>query len=98
TVDLNSFPTRRSSDLTIRRDDRDVELVDLVELGLFRLGGARHAGELLIHAEVVLNGDRREGLCFLAHGHAFLRLDGLVEPVGPRSEEHTSELQSRSDL
>ncbi len=62
----------------VRGNDDDLELVDLVELGLFGLGGARHTGKLLVHAEVVLDRDRRERLRLLAHRHAFLRLDGLV--------------------
>src|SRR2546429_2760587 len=51
---------------------------------LARLGQRRprHAGELLVHAEVVLEGDGRQRLV--------LRHD--------RSEEHTSELQSRLHL
>src|SRR5439155_10272471 len=40
----------------VRRDHHDFQLVDLVELGLFGLGRPRHAGELLVHAEVVLDG------------------------------------------
>ena len=46
----------------VGRDDRDVELVDLVELRLLGLGRAGHAGQLVVHAEVVLDRDRRERL------------------------------------
>ena len=69
-------------------DDDDVELVDLVELGGFGLGGAGHAGELFVHAEVVLEGDGGEGLVFLADGDAFLGFDGLMEAVGPAAAGH----------
>ena len=72
----------------VGRDDDDVELVDLVELGGFGLGGAGHAGELLVHAEVVLEGDGRERLVFLADGDAFLGFDGLVQAVGPAAAGH----------
>src|SRR2546422_8185560 len=37
-----------------RRDHHHVELVDLPELSLLRLRRAGHAGELLVHPEVVL--------------------------------------------
>ena len=74
--------------LAVGGDDDDVELVDLVELGGFGLGGAGHAGELFVHAEVVLEGDGGEGLVFLADGDAFLGFDGLVEAVGPAAAGH----------
>ena len=74
--------------LAVGGDDDDVELVDLVELGGLGLGGAGHAGELLIHAEVVLEGDGGEGLVFLADGDAFLGFDGLVEAIGPAAAGH----------
>src|SRR3546814_5192696 len=53
---------------------------------LFRSAG--HAGHLRIQAEVVLEGDRGEGLVLVLDGHPLLGLERL------RSEEHTSELQS----
>src|SRR4029077_3350327 len=42
---------------TVGRNDDDVQLVDLVELFGFRVGGAGHAGELSVVSEVVLGGD-----------------------------------------
>ncbi len=74
--------------LAVGGDDDDVELVDLVELGGFGLGGAGHAGEFFVHAEVVLEGDGGEGLVFLADGDAFLGFDGLMEAVGPAAAGH----------
>ncbi len=72
----------------VGRGDDDVELVDLSELGGFGLGGAGHAGELLVHAEVVLEGDGGERLVFLADVDAFLGFDGLVQSVGPAAAGH----------
>jgi hypothetical protein len=60
----------------------DAELVDVVELGSLGLGGAGHAGELAVHAEVVLQGDGGVGLVLLFDPHAFLGLDRLVEALG----------------
>src|SRR5207253_10226889 len=94
-VSLHSFPTRRSSDLSWRRSflvDRIFAFVIHVARGgnerwkLGRLPGTWPA-------------------CSLAEG-----LQGLFQPLGPflivltqvidfpRSEEHTSELQSRGHL
>ena len=61
-------------------NDGDVEVVDLLELGRFGFRGARHAGQLLVHAEVVLEGDGGERLVFALDLHAFLGLHGLVRP------------------
>ena len=74
--------------LAVGGDDDDVELVDLVELGGFGLGGAGHAAEFFVHAEVVLEGDGGEGLVFLADGDAFFGFDGLMEAIGPAAAGH----------
>ena len=72
----------------VRRNHGDIELVDVVELRLLRLGRARHARELLVHAEVVLDRDRRHGLGLALHLHPFLGLDRLVQPLGPAPARH----------
>ena len=72
----------------IGRDGQDIETVDVVKLGGFGFGGAGHAREFFVEAEVILNRDGREGLGFLLNGHAFLRLDRLMESVGPTAAGH----------
>ncbi len=74
----------------VRRNDGNLQLVDVVELGGFGFGRARHAGELAVEPEVVLEGDRRQRLIFLADGHAFLGLHRLVQPIGPPPTRHQS--------
>src|SRR5699024_11421820 len=66
--DLHSFPTRRSSDLREREEER---------------GEARTEGRRVGHP-LLVDGDRAA--------------DRLGDPYAFRSEEHTSELQSRFDL
>ncbi len=44
--------------------------------------------ELLVEAEVVLEGDGGKGLVFLADVDAFLGFDGLMETVGPAAAGH----------
>ena len=63
-------------------DDHHLQLVDLVELLGLGYGRAGHAGQLGIHAEVVLDGDGGEGLGLLLHLDVFLGLDGLVQALG----------------
>ena len=72
----------------VRRNDRDFELVDLVELVLLCLRGTRHPRELLIHPEVILNGDGRHGLRLTLHVNAFLGFDRLMQPVAPTAARH----------
>ena len=80
--------------------DRDVELVDLVELRRLGVGGAGHAGQLLVHAEVVLEADRRQRLVLFLDLDAFLGLDRLVQAVGPAAARHLAagELVDDDDL
>ena len=72
----------------VRRDLDDVEVVDLDELLLLRLRRARHAAELLVEAEVVLQRDRRERDVLLADLDALLRLDRLVQALAPATPLH----------
>ena len=72
----------------VGRDRQHVEAVDVVELGGLGLGGASHAREFLIEAEIVLDGDGGEGLGFFLDGDVFLGFDGLVEAVRPAATGH----------
>jgi len=87
-------------DRDIGRHRDDVELVDVPELG--RLGHRRagHAGELGVHAEIVLEGDRGQRLVLVLDGDAFLRLERLVEALGiaPPFHHAAGELVDDDDL
>ncbi len=84
----------------VRRDRHHAELVGLVELGRLGLGGTGHAAQLLVQAEVVLQGDRGEGLVLRLDLHALLGLDGLVHAlVVPTTRQHAAgELVDDHDL
>ena len=86
--------------VAVGRHHQHVEVVDLVELGRFGVGGAGHAGELLVHAEVVLEGDRRERLVLALDLDVLLRLDRLVQAVAPAPAGHqpAGELVDDQDL
>src|SRR5206468_13094607 len=95
--DFPSFPTRRSSDLakfvpglnTVGPPLAGMLKLSPVRFGLFDLGGAG----LWTGAAIALGVAFRSQLDWLS---AWLRAFGLTG--GLRSEEHTSELQSRSEL
>ena len=72
----------------VRRDHHHFQAVDLQELRRFGVGRAGHARELLVQAEIVLEGDRGNRLVLLAHAHAFLGLHGLVQAIGPAAARH----------
>ena len=84
----------------VRRDDDDVEVVDLGELLGLGVGRAGHAGELLVLAEVVLEGDGGERLVLALDLHLFLGLDRLVQAVAPAPSGHqpAGELVDDDDL
>ena len=52
-----------------------------MQLGGLGFGGARHAGELLVEAEVVLQGDRGDRLVLGLDLDLLLGLDGLVQAL-----------------
>ncbi len=89
-----------AQDRLVGRDDRDVELVDLVELLRLGVGGAGHAGQLVVEAEVVLIADRRHRLVLFLDLDAFLGLDRLVQAVRPAAPRHlpAGELVDDDDL
>src|SRR5258708_23920949 len=72
----------------VGRDRRDVQLVGLAEFGSFGFGRTGHAAELLVHAEVVLEGDGRQRLIFSLNFDVFLGFDGLMEAIGPAAAGH----------
>ena len=72
----------------VRRDDDDGQVVNLEELVLLRLRRARHARELVVHAEIILERDGRERLALALHLDAFLCLDGLMQAVAEAASRH----------
>ena len=86
--------------LAVGRDGDDVEVVDLVELLGLGHRRAGHAGQLVVHAEVVLEGDRRERHALALDLHALLGLDRLVQALAPAPAGHQAagELVDDDDL
>jgi hypothetical protein len=84
----------------VRRDDHRLEVIDLLELERLGVRRARHSGELRVHPEVVLERDGRERLVLALDRDAFLRLDRLVQALGPPPAGHQApgELVDDDDL
>src|SRR5206468_12388163 len=85
--DPHSFPTRRSSDLDRRR------FLALTLAGVATLAGAGTARAQSTPAPV-----RRRAATDEHSVTAAVKIEVKARPLPARSEEHTSELQSRSDL
>ena len=66
---------------SVRRDRHHTEAIGVHQLG--GLGGGRtgHTGQLVVHAEIVLQGDRGEGLVLLFDLDALFGLDGLMDAL-----------------
>ena len=78
---------------TVGRDHDDVELVYGPEFAGLRLCRTGHTGELVVHPEIVLQGDGGKRLCGGLHLHVFLGLHRLVQTVAPTASfHHTSGL------
>ena len=69
-------------------DNSDFEPVDLVELGCFGFRRPGHSGQLLVHAEVVLESNSRERLIFPLDFDVLLGFHGLVQPIRPATARH----------
>src|SRR5206468_13050626 len=85
-LNLPSFPTRRSSDLVVRIFGDDFT------------GGLFDGGIADFGAEALGGDDLGGGAARFEHVGENFFCDSASDFSGFRSEEHTSELQSRSDL
>src|SRR5690606_41945577 len=85
-----SFPTRRSSDLDVFNvADKSFAFQDFGDL-FFHVGSRNFQLFMAYHVSVT---DTRKHICDrITHSHC------VVPPSQVRSEEHTSELQSRENL
>ena len=66
----------------------DIEAVDVAEFFRFRRCRTRHAGQLFIHAEIILEGDGGQRLVFRLDLHLFLGFESLVLTFGITTARH----------
>ncbi len=81
-------------------DDDHIQAVNLVELFGLGLGRTGHAGQFLVHAEVVLQRDRRVGDVLALDAQTFFGFYRLMQAVAPAPARHhaSSELVDDDDL
>ena len=84
----------------MRRDDDHLEAVDLLKLVSLGIRRSRHARQVVVQTEIILERNGRDRLVLVLDGHAFLRLDRLVQAVGPAAARHRApgELVDDDDL
>ena len=82
-----------ADDRLVGRHHDHFQVVDRLELFFLGLGRTGHAGQLVVHAEEVLEGDRRQRHGLFLDLDAFLGFDGLVQTfaVAPSFHETTGE-------
>src|SRR5207302_10693652 len=91
---LRTFPTRRSSDL-----DRGALAVTSVELTTFRTGDTPLPDVVILTHKLTRDYDMGGEVVHALRGvNIQIKRNEFVAVMGPRSEEHTSELQSRENL
>ncbi len=78
----------RSFQAFVRGHADHIELVNLPELAGFGEGRARHAADLAVELEEVLQRDCSKRLRFLLDRDAFFGFDGLVQTVAPMATRH----------
>src|SRR5699024_12068958 len=88
--DFYSFPTRRSSDLIWR--DSPAEMAKTVDVVLYMVPAIADIRDSLLSHDGLLSGQMRELTVIIGSTVSASAVKDL------RSEEHTSELQSRFDL
>ena len=72
----------------IGRNGKHVELVDLHEFFRFGFRCTGHAGQLFVHAEVILECDRGECLVLLLDAKSLFGFNRLMEAVAPAAARH----------
>ena len=72
----------------VRRNGHHPEFVDVEKFRRLGFRRARHAGELGIETEIILDRNGRERLRFAFDRHAFFRFDCLMQTIAPAAARH----------
>ena len=75
-------------DDSVSRNRNDFRAVSFGEFGFFGFGRSRHAGELVVQPEIVLNGDCRDSLRFELHFQIVLGFERFVQAFGIAAARH----------
>ena len=70
------------------RNDKNFQLVYLAEFFRLGIGRTGHPRQFCIHTEIILKGNRCQGLIFLFDLDPLLRLEGLMETVAVTPSRH----------
>ena len=71
-------------------DDHHFQAIDLLELVGFGICRTGHAGQLVVHAEIILEGNGSHRLVLFLYLHAFFGFHRLVQAVRPATPGHGS--------
>ena len=74
----------------VRRDKRDLQSVDLLKFSRFSICSTGHSTELLVHAEIVLEGNGCQRLILASDRNSLFCFNSLMKPVRPSTPRHKS--------
>ena len=72
----------------VGRNSGYIQFINFLELVRFCLSRTGHAGQLVIHTEIVLEGDRGHSQVFLLNPDAFFGFNGLVQTFAETAAMH----------
>src|SRR5882724_6707456 len=85
---INNVGILQTQHRPVSRNDHHFQAIDLVELRCFGFRRAGHAGQLFVHAEIVLEGDGGESLVLTLDLYVFLGFNRLVQAIRPAASGH----------
>ena len=74
-----------------------VQIINFAELVFLGKGRTGHTGQLLIHTEIVLEGDGGHSAVFFLDFHTLFGLDSLVQTVGEAASRHNTSRKGIDD-
>ena len=72
----------------VGRNNNYIQAVNFLEFLFFRFGGTSHAAELVVHTEVVLEGNSCQSLAFAFNFNSFFGFNSLMQAFGKAAAEH----------
>ena len=84
----------------VGRNNYNAQTIDFLEFLFFSFSSTGHTSQLVVHTEVVLEGDGCQGLAFTFYFYAFFSFDCLVQAFGEATTKHqtTSEFVNNNNL
>ena len=87
-IKVNDVLIILTDNLSRRRDADNIEFINFLEFLGFGIRCTRHTRKFLIHAEIILEGNRGQSLAFGLNFHALFGLNRLMQTIRPAAAMH----------